>query len=356
MVSAVHVRLVAVWPRIWFVLLTLYGLALLAVTGINLAGAEHWWLGALNLYLPQALWAVPGALLLLSVPEGRRRWAWLPVLGLAWVLGPVMGLRWSAQAPAAQDAPVLRVMTCNAKYGLRDTRALLRDIEAYRPGLVLLQDADGFMQGPLAPFFQGWQVRSFDQYVVASRYPLMGLKLRSIPFPGEPWPVLRCQLDLGGARVAVYDVHLQSPRDSLNAFRTDDEGRWHPFQAIRELEESAAIRLRQASLLRGWIEAEPGPVLLAGDLNSPEPSRVCATLKAAGLQDAFSQGGRGYGYTYGHFLLLHRLPWLRVSWMRLDHLMASPELRAVRCWVGTAKASDHRPVLADLVLEPAGRR
>jgi endonuclease/exonuclease/phosphatase family metal-dependent hydrolase len=31
--------------------------------------------------------------------------------------------------------------------------------------------------------------------------------------------------------------------------------------------------------------------------------------------------------------------------------MASAQLRVGRCWVGTAKASDHRPVIADLTLE-----
>jgi endonuclease/exonuclease/phosphatase family metal-dependent hydrolase len=37
--------------------------------------------------------------------------------------------------------------------------------------------------------------------------------------------------------------------------------------------------------------------------------------------------------------------------MRLDHIMASPQLRVCRCWVGNGWASDHRPVIADLILE-----
>jgi len=334
------------------VLMVLYALVLLVIAGVNRAGAEHWWLGALNLYLPQALWALPALPLLLLSPLAGRYWPWLPALCLAWVLGPIMGLCWSPRRPPAAGAqPPLRVLTCNAKFGLRDTRALFRDIVRYRPEVVLLQDANGLLASPLGRFFQGWQVRASGQYVIASRHPLSAAELLPGPAADGRPVVLRCQVDLGGTRVTLYNAHFQSPRDSLNAFRTSPDG-WHPLDAIQDLERNAAVRLEQALLLRDRVAAETGPVLLAGDLNSPEPSRVCATLKEAGLTDAFSAGGRGYGYTYGHFLLQRRAPWLHLSWMRLDHIMAGPRLRVLRCWVGTGKASDHRPVIADLELEP----
>lgn len=89
---------------------------------------------------------------------------------------------------------------------------------------------------------------------------------------------------------------------------------------------------------------------MAGDFNSPDHSLVCEPLRQAGLTDAFAQGGRGYGYTYGHFLLKNRVPYLRASWIRIDHIMASSGLRAQTCWVGTRGASDHRLVVADFVL------
>ena len=99
-----------------------------------------------------------------------------------------------------------------------------------------------------------------------------------------------------------------------------------------------------------YLQTEQGPVIVAGDLNAPEASLVCATLKEAGLRDAFSEGGTGYGYTYGHLLFKNRLPWLRISWMRIDHIMLNSRFSAQRCWTGSGQASDHRPVIADLVL------
>ena len=336
------------FPKTWFTLMALYGVALAVLTCLNALGAEYWWLGALNLYLPQILWAVPG-LLLLAVASSwaGRRWIWLPVLSLVWVLGPIMGFHWSARwRPEPVATPVLRVLTCNVKFGVRDSDELLNDIVRYQPELVLLQDANGFMQSPYGKFFHRWHVRSWDQFVIASRLPFAA---SAAPLASHRF--LRDTVLLGGSAITVYSVHLQTPRDGLNAFRTDRDGHWHPLEAIPELQDNAAIRLQQAQDLRRQVAAESGPVILGGDLNSPQPSRVCTLLEEAGLLDAFGAGGRGYGYTYGHYLLQHRIPWLHLSWMRLDHIMTSARMPVWRCWVGNDEASDHRPVIADLLVE-----
>jgi endonuclease/exonuclease/phosphatase family metal-dependent hydrolase len=109
-------------------------------------------------------------------------------------------------------------------------------------------------------------------------------------------------------------------------------------------------RYIQAQALREYISQEKGPFIVAGDLNSPDDSWVCVTLRAAGLHDAFAEGGKGYGYTYGHSLLQKRLPALKTSWMRIDHILTSRQFQTRDCRVGTANASAHRPVIADLVL------
>jgi endonuclease/exonuclease/phosphatase family metal-dependent hydrolase len=37
--------------------------------------------------------------------------------------------------------------------------------------------------------------------------------------------------------------------------------------------------------------------------------------------------------------------------MRIDHIMMSAQLQPWRCRTGTGKASDHRSVIADLILK-----
>ena len=330
-------------PLIFLTLI--YGAILAVVAGVNHFGADNWWLGAFNLYLPQVFWAVPALLLGLAL-LGKGRWVWLPVLYLAWVLGPIMGLRWSPQDPPELGSVRIRVMTCNAKFGMRDPAELQREIRRYQPQLVLLQDSPGLSAGWAEALFKGWQIRTSGQFVLASKFPLGPAEILKVAIPHGHEAFLRCQVKLGGTAVTVFNVHFQSPRESLNAFRSDRSG----LDAAAELEQNAAVRLEQAQVVAELVRSEPGPVIVAGDFNSPETSRVCATLREAGLADAFSAGGRGYGYTYGHFLLQHRLPWLHLSWMRIDHIMVDSRTGVWRCWSGTDKASDHRPVFADLWL------
>ena len=151
---------------IWFLTLTCaYGAILTAVTLLNWVGADRWWFGALNLYLPQIVWAAPGFLLTVLSLKMARRWVWAPLLCVAWVLGPIMGFCWGTQAPPGSvgDSAV-RIMSWNVKYGGYNKvtqLAITCDIEQIRPDVVLLQDAGGLLNGPIGYFFREWNVRSF---------------------------------------------------------------------------------------------------------------------------------------------------------------------------------------------------
>jgi endonuclease/exonuclease/phosphatase family metal-dependent hydrolase len=328
-----------------------YGILIAVISVINHFGADRWWFGAFNAYLPQAIWLVPGIVLTLCGLVAARRWVWLPLLMLVWVAGPVMGFCWSSHSSAeTAGTGAFRVMTCNAKYGKFDPGILVEEFVKYRPDVILLQDAGGSLVGPIGDFLRKWNVRTYSQYVVASRFPIN---------EGEPWitipkqnqPGLRCRVRVGGTNVTIYNVHFESPRDGLNAFRSARHRPRFLPRAAKLIEINAEDRLTQALAIRELVRAEKGPVIVAGDLNSTDASVACSMLRDAGLHDAFAEAGRGYGYTYGHLLLRNRIPWLHASWMRIDHIMMSRRLRADRCWTGTGRASEHRPVFADLVLQ-----
>jgi Endonuclease/Exonuclease/phosphatase family len=244
-------------------------------------------------------------------------------------------------------------MTWNVKYGGNNELTLLNliyDIDWIRPDIVLLQDAGDLLSGALGEFFRTWNVSSFGQYIIASKFPLDEAEVRWISFPGEKHTCLRSRVHIGDTAITLYNVHFQTPRWGLNPFRKARRRPWYLPNAIQQLENNVEARLTQARTIREFIQQEQGPVIVAGDMNSPDASLVCATLRDAGLHDAFAEGGRGYGYTYGYALLRHRVPWFRVSWMRIDHIMMNSYLKARRCWTGAANASDHRPVITDLVL------
>lgn len=340
---------------VWLLtLLLLYAAILVVLTIMNKLGADNWWPGAFNLYLPQAVWALPGILLAPLTFKFARKWSWVPLLGVVWVAGPLMGFCWPSHTLGESRGSLpLRVMTWNVKYGTHDKFAhfeLMDDIDRNHPAVVLLQDAGGVLDGSLKDYFRGWNIRSYGQFVIASRLPLGELKVLPLPYPGGRETCVRSQLQIGGTAVALYNVHLESPRQGLNALRVVKRKPGYLPGAVQRFENNVDVRFIQAQALREHIRQEKGPVIVAGDLNSPDASRVCATLREVGLHDAFDEGGKGYGYTYGHFLLQHRLPMFTFSWMRIDHIMLSSHFQARRSWVGTYKASDHRPVIADLDL------
>jgi vancomycin resistance protein VanJ len=329
-----------------------YASTLLAITFLNRIGADRFWLGALNLYLPQFMWAVPGVVLTLLIFRVDRAWSWLPLLCVLWVLGPIMDGKISPGKSVDSNRTLkLRVMTWNIKYGSYQIAPLLEELECNAPDLVFFQDASGSMNGPLRDYFSNWQVRAFGQYVIASKYPLSEAQVHELPsFGGGKERFLRCQMTVGPALVSLYNVHLKTPRRSLNGFRAARTVPWYLPEAIDLFDHNVRTRELQALCVAGALSHESGPVLVAGDLNAPDGSLACATLRNAGLHDAFSEGGLGYGYSYGQLLFKHRLPWLQLSWMRIDHIMLGRMFVAERCWTGTGEASDHRPVVADLRL------
>jgi len=324
--------------RTLFVANVVYGLILLTLLVSNAAGPEWWWPGSLNLYLPQWLWAIPGLLLLPLTLGFARRWVWVPVAALLCVLGPIMGFCGNKLLPgttALRGVMRLRVMTYNVKWDSRNEQAIIQDVHAFHPDILQLQDADGVLRGELGRALAGWNLRVSDQYIIASRLPLPDMEWRDISVPGSLRHCVRCTIPFGSRSVTVYNVHLLSPRTGLVSVR---------HHQVSELVSNADARLLEADLLAGYIRQEQGPTLLTGDLNAPVQSLVCRQLLDAGLHDAFSEAGSGYGYTYGRYTPLGR------PYVRIDHIMASREWQVQRCWVGNSQGSDHCPVIADLVL------
>ena len=149
---------------------------------------------------------------------------------------------------------------------------------------------------------------------------------------------VRCVIDVNGREVDLFAVHFVTPRDGLNAVRHE---RLH---GISEWKPNIADRMVQARILAKDMHASLRPVIVAGDLNAPERSLVVRTLLDTGLRDAFSTAGTGFGYTYGHSL------WPGISFMRIDHILASSKIGITDCFVGGKQGSTHRAVIADFIL------
>jgi endonuclease/exonuclease/phosphatase family metal-dependent hydrolase len=307
---------------------------------------ESWPDLSLLQYLPlQALLAPAVALALAMWPLGGRwRWAaWLPTL---LVLVPIMGL---SMGHADEGSERVRFMTYNVKSFLAagkpgGVKRLATEIWQADPDIVVMQDAGN------VPNWQAQgsddyklmvgdrQVETFGQYVVASRYPLSNCVPGMMPYEDHVHTFFHCQVDVHGRKLTLITVHFNTPRDGLNATR--HQGR----KGLSAWKANMGERLYQSSFLAEFVRRVKGPCIVAGDLNAPERSRVVQNLLTRGMRDAYSASTWGWGYTHGHSL--SKL-W---SFLRIDHILVSEDIGVLRAWTGGKEASEHRPVIADLVL------
>jgi vancomycin resistance protein VanJ len=321
-------------------IVSIYVAVVAAIAIIYAVGPERLAWGGVTLFLPQIILAIPGLLLLPLVLWRARRLAWFVGGALVVIAGPLMGLTWSVREPQ-DDGIALRVMTYNVQlWQRRNVPAIMKEILDADPDVLCLQDARSTRVTPLASYLKSRNVAMFGQYVVVSKFPIVESTVGDISYDGETHTYLRARLDVKGRHVVVFNAHLVTPRDALSPLRSPTLWRL----GISEMRQNQSQRMRQARQLADDSGGVSEPLIIAGDLNAPPASLVTRMLTDRGFVDAFSAAGRGYGYTFGHTLLVGR------PFLRLDRILTSRQLVPVRAWVGGESGSDHRPVIADLTL------
>ncbi len=136
---------------------------------------------------------------------------------------------------------------------------------------------------------------------------------------------------------------------------------WHPgrpdLQASLVLDNSPPIRIivahlppqltaHRAAQFESLVSAATTgtPTVMLGDFNMNALYRGYRRLAAAGLTDAFSEAGKGRGYTYPC-----RRGKLRLTpVVRIDFIWHTAHLKTSRAWIGSDYGSDHLPLFAEL--------
>jgi vancomycin resistance protein VanJ len=309
-----------------------YLLTILAVWVFLREEGERWWPATLLMVSPRWPFAVPAALLWLCVISARR---WGPALAMtaatAALLGPLLGVRLSLPADPDERGE-MRLLSCNIHRQQVNPEQLAAFIGSTQPDVVVLQDWSSAEHDSL---FAGsaWHVRRDGQLLVASRFPIA--RATSVDFgdgvgsgPDERSAAACYDLQSPAGPIRLINVHLASPHTGLLTF-LQDQG--------RQLDANADRRWRESATLRNLVESSTDPVVLAGDFNTTDDSAIFRE-QWADFADAFSDRGLGIGYTYLN----------RHTQLRIDHVLAGPGWQTLRCWVGPAVGSPHRPLVADL--------
>jgi endonuclease/exonuclease/phosphatase family metal-dependent hydrolase len=251
-----------------------------------------------------------------------------------------------AAPAAAQESPTrdLRVITFNIHHGADgaerlDLERIARVIEDSGADVAALQEVDRHWSArsaladqaaelgarldmrsihaanlDLDPLEPGQPRRQYGTAIL-SRFPIAESRNTLLPRPnnGEQRGLLEAVIRVHGARVRIANTHLQH--------------------------NSALERTAQALRIAELLAPAEEPIVLAGDLNAVPDAPELAPLMSA-YADTWARAGSGPGYT---------IP-VEAPDRRIDYVLTSPEIDAVRAEVIATDASDHLPLVADLAV------
>lgn len=277
----------------------------------------------------------------------------------------IWGPSWSARPQATDDDGVpVRVMSWNLRrlWGGPDDggdphACAVREIEQHAPDVLALlevsahdvekleRDLDmtcthhaylstsGAKRGGLAACARGpWEVKSgrglrfvdhVDWYYVFTEVQRRDRVFNLLAVHLSPYEYVAKKIRLGVRNLAQGDPN------ELQAL--EKEG----VQIVRGQADQARALIERVARLQD-------PTVVAGDFNSTRDAALHASLRQH-LTDTWEQGGQGLGGTVSLF------GWLP---LRIDYIYATEQLPVAAAALPEAGCSDHRPVLADLVLLP----
>ena len=283
--------------------------------------------------------ALAGSVAVLLAAAGLRRWV-LVAVAVA-LVGSYVALVLPAVRPAGPGGPGegptdtgaadprarLRVFSANLRHGNPDARPIAREVLESGADVVVLQEvtdahvasmrAEGVLDAyPFALLDpRGGAMGS----AILSRAPIADARVADI----EGLPLSEATLSVGGRPVQLFNVHTMSPM-----------GRDH-FD----------LRDRQLAALSRLVDRRPeAPAqVFVGDFNANRWHPAFHRLLDSGLRDAHEGVGRGLARTWPNGSVVP-------TFALLDHVLVSPSVGAVSVREGSGRGSDHRPVVADLVL------
>ncbi len=282
-------------------------------------------------------WLLLPALLTVPLTLALRRWrraalAALPLIAFALLYGDLFlpDLRPArACADPGDGCRALRVMTYNLLGDSRpDQDAQIAILRGSGADLIALQE----VSEPVAARIEA---------ELADVYPYRILYPEGIPGTGllSRYPIVRHEpLRYTSRLLSLYAVIWIDGRPvRVISAHPPPPGMFHGTYLIRGSADIAALTA---------LALEGGPTLLLGDFNTADQTADYASIRRAGLRDAFREAGWGLGVTFpARFAYQEDFPPL----VRIDYIWLTEDFRAVRAWVGPDGGSDHLPVLADLV-------
>lgn len=320
-----------------FVVTALYGGALAALWLVQHVVGERSWVGTLLTYAPQPIYALPLAVFTLAALL-RLNWRALRLDAVLAAGFLFLFLGFNIPVPsAAPPEDSLKVMTLNIHHGSGGVGEVVRLIREREPHVVCLQEANAYAEWGdpvplLARKLPDYRLVRTGEMATLSRLPVHSSRV--VPLTDRGWRrgALEATVAWKQGRVKVLNVHLLTSANGKSL--ATSRGRLREY-----LSHTGNIRSEQIASILEWRKQQSDPVIVTGDFNTPPRGRLYSRLTRE-MQDTFEQCGAGFGYSYSS----------QIPVLRIDYVFVSDGIRPVQCETLPVRVSDHRPVLAHVVV------
>ena len=297
---------------------------------------RSWWVANLFQIVPLWLFFVPLLLLFISALISRL---WkviiLQVLSAILILVGIMGYRFSFKsfAPLSRSASLtVRILTMNLG-NIHDVQEFVNLIKSADPDILLFQETGAFQFSILKQIFpsEKWYFANEGGLAVVSRMKIFYADTKSRKFLNGLGNIVgKFKLDDGQRTITVFNVHLETPREGVEAIMHRESG------AIDRMIKVTDIQKKESELASEWVGSQDS-VIVAGDFNMTTSNPIFNKYWSR-YKDAFSSVGSGFGYT-------KHTRWHAV---RIDHVLYGPDWKAVKAYIGLDIGGDHHPMVVDL--------
>lgn len=302
--------------------------------------AERHWLTTLITYMPQQPFAIPGILLIMISLVSRNRRA-IIINGATGVFFFLTLFGWNVPLNSIAGADALgertvRLMTHNVHHSEEGGVKVADLVSREEPDVLCIQEANPTLKwsdsvNEIQRVFPKWHVFRTGGLAVVSRFPMKAQRLHQLD-PRTGRLIQQVSFDINGRRLTVINVHLPTAASAHSLTNRD-------IPMSQYMAETGAVRSQNSARVMEIASTIPGPLVIAGDFNTPPRGMIYRRI-ARQYTDAFRAAGWGTGFTYRSSLPV----------LRIDYIFARPGITVKSARTLASDASDHRPLIAELVL------
>ncbi|MCK9302312.1 MAG: endonuclease/exonuclease/phosphatase family protein [Bacteroidales bacterium] len=186
-----------------------------------------------------------------------------------------------------------------------------------------------------------YYTNSSNAIITLSKYQI--ININSIRFSNNKSFAVYCDMIKGNDTIRLINTHLQSlhiTKDEYSAIpQSGNEVRVKSARIYRKVTTAFQRREEQVKAIAPIISKSPYSIILCGDFNDTPNSYAYHTIHKY-LDDAFSEAGNGFGFTFRELPLL-----------RIDYMFSSKDVRSTFFKIDRLKGlSDHNVIIGKFKL------